>query len=739
MNPKGKEKILLEMSNTKRVTLEGIVKKYLPRKKGGIIVLNVKKILLPEREVDVKGNVRITIRYSKADFKKGDRVLMSPDLFLPKNFNNPGRFDYVRYLAQKGIHITGVINSSRDILILEKGCLSPPILLIEEIREKIKEALIHSFGNSPSEALIETLLLGEKKRLSQNYIDIFNRAGVAHILAISGLHMGMIAFFFYFLFKLIQKISLRWMLYVDIRKVAAILTFIPVILYLFISGARISALRAAIMIFTFLFAIIFNRDREPLDALAVAAFFILIFSPSSIFTVSFQLSFICVFFILYLVPKWTFLLKAEELRSGFLKIGIKKLIFFLFTSASAIIGASPLTIFYFHRFSPIALVSNIFIIPLVGLAVLPFILIGSFFLFIYFKIGILFFKLAIFFSYVVINLAKIFASLPFGSFFVYPFHLPELFLVYLLIFLIIHIRKDKKWFAIFSITLSFFIILYSWPWIRPLFFKDLTITFLDVGAGDAILIEFPKGKKMVIDAGGTIHKRWDIGEKVVVPFLWYKKIKDIDFLVLSSFGYEHAGGLPAIFKSFKVKEFWFPNSYGLKGLDPFLFNKLLVSNSKIIPMDMKSPDVLIDNVKVSFLWPPHDIKNLPFKFSSNDDSLVIKLKYKDNTFLFTGDITKRTEKILIKNGDALKVDLLKVPNHGSLYSSSDIFLDKVEPKIGVITGGTVRLVRYSHPRLFRRYKKRGIKLISTQREGAIIVRSNGYTLKIRSFKDKKIN
>ncbi|MBW1972646.1 MAG: ComEC family competence protein, partial [Deltaproteobacteria bacterium] len=208
MNPKGKEKILLEMSNTKRVTLEGIVKKYLSRKKGGIIVLNVKKILLPEREVDVKGNVRITIRYSKADFKKGDRVLMSPDLFLPKNFNNPGRFDYVRYLAQKGIHITGVINSSRDILILEKGCLSPPILLIEEIREKIKEALIHSFGNSPSEALIETLLLGEKKRLSQNYIDIFNRAGVAHILAISGLHMGMIAFFFYFLFKLIQKISL---------------------------------------------------------------------------------------------------------------------------------------------------------------------------------------------------------------------------------------------------------------------------------------------------------------------------------------------------------------------------------------------------------------------------------------------------------------------------------------------------------------------------------------------------
>ncbi|MBW1973420.1 MAG: hypothetical protein JRI44_11405, partial [Deltaproteobacteria bacterium] len=134
-----------------------------------------------------------------------------------------------------------------------------------------------------------------------------------------------------------------------------------------------------------------------------------------------------------------------------------------------------------------------------------------------------------------------------------------------------------------------------------------------------------------------------------------------------------------------------------------------------------------------------DIKNLPFKFSSNDDSLVIKLKYKDNTFLFTGDITKRTEKILIKNGDALKVDLLKVPNHGSLYSSSDIFLDKVEPKIGVITGGTVRLVRYSHPRLFRRYKKRGIKLISTQREGAIIVRSNGYTLKIRSFKDKKID
>jgi len=239
----------------------------------------------------------------------------------------------------------------------------------------------------PASEIMKALILGEKGALPKKLREAFSIAGTAHILAISGLHSGIIALICFFLIKTILKLSTRLMLSTDITKVSALITLIPVITYCFIAGLGTATIRATIMVTTYLIAIIIDREEDIWNTLALAAFLILIFSPSSLFDISFQLSFISVAAILYFTPKFSapFFQPPRDIPEPpppWWKKTIRRVALFSMVTISAIIGTAPLVALYFHRVSPWGFLTNIFIIPLVGFLVVPCGLLASLLLFI---------------------------------------------------------------------------------------------------------------------------------------------------------------------------------------------------------------------------------------------------------------------------------------------------------------------------------------------------------------------
>ena len=220
--------------------------------------------------------------------------------------------------------------------------------------------------------------------------------------------------------------------------------------------------------------------------------------------------------------------------------------------------------------------------------------------------------------------------------------------------------------------------------LKDLFQKDLSLTFIDVGHGDSILIEFPKGKKMLIDGGGLHEDRFDIGKNVIAPFLWKKKIRRIDTLVLTHPDPDHLKGLNFIASQFSIGQFW-DNGFQTESESYLQLKKILGERKiKTQSLDEETPPQMINGVEISFLNPPA-WKTTQRKVQNprdlNNSSLVMKLRFKNVSVLLTGDIGKEAEERMLRKGYPLRADILKIPHHGSSSSSSPLFLERVKPYI----------------------------------------------------------
>jgi competence protein ComEC len=329
-----------------------------------------------------------------------------------------------------------------------------------------------------------------------------------------------------------------------------------------------------------------------------------------------------------------------------------------------------------------------------------------------------------------------FASIPYASFFISTPTAFEIILFYLLLFSVVHLRKRRRVRYLFAgLCIVFALDLAFWN-LKGLLQKNLIMTFIDVGHGDSILLEFPRGKRMLIDGGGLYEDRFDIGKNVIAPFLWKKKIRRIDILVLTHPDPDHFKGLKFIASQFSIGQFW---DNGLKGdsesyrqLEEILSNKKTERHS----LNEGSHSQMINGVEITFLNPPvsNSIQRKgSIHWDLNNSSLVMKLQFKNVSVLFPGDIGKEAEERMLRKGYPLRADILKIPHHGSTSSSSPLFLQKLKPFYAILSVGERNIGRLPHPEVIKRYYQLGSRIFRTDKHGAITVTTDGEKIEVKPF------
>ncbi|MCK9418689.1 MAG: DNA internalization-related competence protein ComEC/Rec2 [Nitrospirae bacterium] len=684
----------------------------------------------------VSGKVRVSVREEVSSVGYGDVIRVTGKLYEPGGYNNPGGFDYPAYLARSNIYYIVNVKSADAIDILSRG--SGIFRKIQDWRERIRQAFLESTTGDGS-AILQAMVLGEEGRLTDELRDRFMAAGVTHIISISGSHLGMVAVLCFalirgLLFMMPERFYHRLTLYTDPKIIAAWLTLPLVVFYTLLAGGQMATVRSLIMISAGLFAIILDRENALMHALALAALFILIASPQAIFDISFQLSFIAVLVIGYVVSLWNELQFKAETR--YRKIRNSALLLIII-SLSTSLATGPLVAFYFNQISFAGIVSNLIIVPFAGMVVVPLGLLSGIVSLFTHHLPLGWLNQLV--SDLFISAVSFFPRLPFAE-----FHPPAPSLLWLMLYavflisLFMHTRarllfqfkpfeSSSRVSRLPVIGMAFagvcLLLLFVLSFIPE---KRMLVSFPDVGQGDCALIELPGGQTILIDGGGTRDNRFSIGRRVLAPWLWNKGIRRLDLVVLSHPHPDHMNGLIAILNKFEVTTVW---ESGLDaGLPGYGELRAVMQDRKIRPrlVSADDPPAMLGKTMVSVLHPrrgfdPHDRQAYA---AENNRSLVVQIKSEDGTLLFTGDIGIEAEQDILKNMRGIKTDLIKVPHHGSKSSSSEDFLSQTSPEIAVVTVGRGNPYRHPSDEVVARYEKIGARICRTDIDGAVTIGVN---------------
>jgi len=683
------------------------------------IYLNLTTIHFRNHSLPVTGRFLLTVKDCPIQLDYGDQIRFLSKVRQPSNFGNPGCFDYVNHLAREGIYTTGYLVDTKYLA--KMGGQRNHLHFIGKLRNTIRETFFKNL-ESPSRGIALAMILGEKGEISSTLREEFVIAGVAHLLAISGLHVGIVAAVAYLLIRWVLTRSYRLILLISIHKWASFLAIFPVIFYSVLSGWNLPTQRAVIMVIAYLVAMIMGRERDLINTLCLAAFIILFFSPPSLFDISFQLSFVSVFFLIYLIPKISLLLPEERSVAKLhyqweIKV-FRWLSGSIFATVSATLGTLPLVALYFNRFSLIGIIPNLILIPLLGFVTVPLGLIISISSLISSTITLPFLKLDEIIIDDSIILIRFFAHLPLSDLRVSTPTLFEICLFYTGLFLLCNFKRSRN--VRYSLICIVFLLTFDLLYYQ---YKDrfnplLRITFLDGGQGEATLIEFPYGSKMLIDGGGFYKVDLDVGERSIAPFLWKRKIKRIDYLVLTHLHPDHINGLPFIARNFTPRVFWWNGDEVPLMLAARVHEIIGQVEGNSLVANRKTPPLTINGARIDFLHPP---PRSPWV--GNNNSLAFTITLGEVSFLFTGDIEKEAEEEIIHARGDLKSTVIKVPHHGSLVSSSEEFIKEVNPKVAVFTGKMGRVL--PHPKIIQRYKLMGSKVIRIDQQGAVSFVTDG--------------
>ena len=716
------------LSDGGRRVVEGVVISIDEREDVNRYIVEGEKIYDNGKIHHIRGRIMLNVESGGKAIVPGDRIRFSGRLRTPRNFGNRGGFDYETFLKDRGIYAAMFLKYGGSIAVMGDG--GRFLHVIYYLRERVRKA-VNSLENEKANSVLAALTIGSKARMDSSTLTSFRKAGVAHIVAISGLHMGIYAYFFYNFFLWLFSRSERLLLLALTRKGAAIMTFLPLSFYLLISGMSTSAIRAYIMVAIYLCSIILDRDTDIFNTISIAAFIILLIWPQALFDVAFQLSFAAVIAICYLVPRFEKAMprwnKADR------KSILRKFLLFLSVSVAALAGTLPIVSYHFHEVSTVGIIANLIVVPILGFIVVPLAGVGVIASIFYLPAAGAVFRVCAFFISCALAVIEAISNLSFSSILVQPPYIYEIIFYYIFIWSIANIKKRHA--AVIALLIPF-IFFSSWVASNIAAHSDnrLEVTFLSVGQGDSTFIRFPNGKTMIIDGGGFYYSSFDTGKMIIQPYLLSKGIKRLDYVVISHSHPDHLKGLLHIVREFNIGEVWTSNDFS-RDDQMKEFRKILNERGiREIVTDDDSPDKIISGVRIEFLH-PDDVfyKGKDAGSRVNNRSLVMRIEFGGTSFLLTGDLEAEGEKRLLAKGYNINSDVLKVPHHGSVTSSSAEFIEKVSPEFAVFTVGYMNRFGFPREEVVRRYEDYGSKLLRTDTNGAVSLVTNGNSLEVKTF------
>ena len=700
------------------------------------------------------------------DLIPGDLVLVKTDLSRVHTYSTPGSFNYKKHLAYQSIFIKGWVQSPHHLIKLHLYTISSSAsfftmlpYLPERIRKHIADFLDKTLSQ-PARGLYKAILIGDRNDLPVSVVNNFTAAGCLHILAISGMHMGLLAFMSIEITFWALKRSTWLLLHAPALKIAVAITFLPLFFYALIAGFNIPVLRALLMTTVFILAILFDRPGNLANHILLAALLILSWKPWAIFTATFQLSFsaVCAIGLIYPIfnrllfqkfqtffptPATTTVADVYSPVAMIQKISViflKWLLAGFALTAFAMLGTFPLLLFHFNRFSLAAPLSNLLAEPLICFWSLVIGLTASLCLPLFPALAKILFTAGAFGLIAAERICAFFSALPYSSVWL-PTPSPiEIFIFYLfLLSAVMTLQIANRPRQNFIILVFSFLFFSSAAHAITAFAKKSTgaasVTFLDVGHGSATFLQLPQSKNILIDGGGNESDRFNIGERVIGPFLWKKKISRLDAVVITHPHADHYNGLSFILARFRPRVLWINGSPENDKEYSELLD--LAYQLGIITRIAEPGDVLLQSGTTRLVClhsgpaPGSALNSGQVEFyNTNDLSMVLRLETNTRSFLFPADISAQMAEMLIKNERPLKADVLMAPHHGSSSSMSLKFIQTVAPEFIAISAG--RNSPFNLPaKSFYDLHEKGIRVLSTSRDGTI-------TFTIKNTGDRRI-
>jgi competence protein ComEC len=675
---------------------------------------------------EVTGIVRVQVGEPVLDLQPGDNIEAYCWLDRFSSSTNPGQFDTAAYLARRNVFI-GVSIESREGIKLLQGS---PVGVIASFKNRIRQAATSALiGDLPQEdgsrGLLKALLLGNRRDIDSDTYLAFRKTGLLHFISLSGMHLGILFGIIWWLSKMLGFL----------KPARAVICAIAIAVFLLVIPPRAPALRAAIICWVFCASIFFRRYSNPVNTLSFAAIILLLIRPTQLFEAGWQLSFASVLGLLLFTERIHFFLYEKISGLRWRKGGPKTTVVSyrissrpgpyllrLFSAGlAAWIGGAGILLYHFYTINPLVSIWTILVFPLVSLIlVLGFLKIILFFLLptLSWILGIA----VTFLSDALVWIVKLIAQLDISQILIGHVPMVPIILYYGVVLFVgfAYFRRPVIKRAILALML-FLIIIYlgALKWQRT-HRDNLVLTCLDVGHGQAILIQLPGKANVLFDAGSLYGN--DIGTRIVSPYLDYIGIRNIDAIIISHNDTDHINGIPEVVESCNVRSVYANNAFfDMKdtwGTSKFLNDCLAGKGLEIKRIEAEMN--FGSSVKIEMLWPSEQNYN-NLDLGDNDRSLVPLIQFAGKKILLCSDIEEFAQREILRLHPNLKADIVVVPHHGSTSTLDKEFLKKLAADVLICSRGRDRFKRTSSDSDFERLAPVKARLLCTSECGAITI------------------
>ena len=720
----------------------------------GIRQLLLESGIVATTDQRLPGSGRLTLRDNPISLCAGDRVAFRSKIRKPVNRGNPGEFDWELECTSNGIYWLASIKGKDSILVLRRGSPFCPGAILFKSREAMTRFLDTRSGlffdhdtRVNVRAILKGIVLGDLGEISPSLNRSFMDSGLVHALSASGIHVAIVALLALAMVKAVGYAAPQIYLWLPFRKLGAFASIPAMVAYCFLVGARVPAIRSTIMGVVVAVAILMDKRWNSLNSLASAALIILLIYPLSLFTPSFQLSFVAVAGILMIVGRLeqrifghgrhisengntNRAINSTPGLSGTFMYILRASSLVIFTSLAATLAIAPLILQTFHSFPLYTLPANL-VTDFAMTIALSLGLVASAIGAVFPNPAAILLAPADVLVRLIISTSDFFSGLPHSTIRYAHMGILEFICMASLVWsLLWYIRRPSRT-AISFMAASFLglaLLLVITQWTKSVS-EDLKVVFLNVGKGDSAFVQAPRSNGLLID-GGLANEYFDTGRSIVLPFLDWNGTVILDGIIMTHPDMDHMGGLISVIKRVPPLRFWWnPIAISSDHLERTL-DAARAAGASIEPATRACDPIELGPARMSFLNKPAPFKEGDDSHRNvNNSSVVCRLDYGQISFLFTGDLQLEGEEELMSAGVPLRATVLKVAHHGGKTGTTRRFLEAVKPEFAVISAEYPRQGGLPNMDVLNRIESAGTKILWTGRDGAITMKTDGKALK----------